>query len=194
MAENESNKLPSPLPLISSIAIISAAILIWHSQLESPRPSPPSGLEPAVLDAGAVDAALWQDPFEVALSHEREFHRGAKDSALTRLRSCSSDHCANLMGDGINQRIQDSAVWKDALAAQAADRNGPPWATAAQKDVRPARAADPNDPPAAVHILMVMVRDEWSAEDHERGLGNEAGGYETHSVLEAVADGVEMVP
>ncbi|MEN6425499.1 MAG: hypothetical protein ABFE13_09055 [Phycisphaerales bacterium] len=154
MAEKEPAKLPSSLPLIVAAATISAAILISYRPLASSRPSPPSRLEPAVQDANVVDAMLWQDPFEVALDHERGLHCGAAGNARSILRPCSSTHSISRVGYDIDEAVSG---WRRATT---------------DPTVLPRRAKNSESQSPVVHILMVMVPDEGLAEDYEVRLRN----------------------
>lgn len=101
MASEANKGLPSGLPLLATVALIGGAVLLSRRELESPRPSPPAAIEPVILEEDKVGATLWEDPFQAALDHEREFHCSAKETGRSRVVRCSSGHGLGLVAGPI---------------------------------------------------------------------------------------------
>lgn len=148
MAAERKQNIVSSWPILAILAIIGGAYYLSQLPLESSRPESPLGLEHVVPKKDKIDARLWQDPFKVALDHEKAMHREKNLQNSNPRWQCTSNHNVHeQLVELISRFIGDERKTQNEQGR-------------ADSDV-------PN-----VHVLMIMVRDGNFAEDHERRLRN----------------------
>jgi hypothetical protein len=165
MAANGPKKTTSSLPIIAILAVLGGAYYASQSQLKSSRPEAPAGLTHPVSEKNKIEARLWQDPLKVACEHEKTMHGTEKSkddsyvgkiSPIYSLNHERAMHCEN--------KGEDKSNVRESLPEHSLSQvTGRIRALILQK------SQDVNTP---LHILLTMVRDGISAEDHERRLRN----------------------
>jgi hypothetical protein len=168
MAANGPKKTASPLPIIAILAILGGAYYASRTQLKSSRPEAPSGLTHVVSEEDKIDARLWQDPLKVACEHEKTMHGTDKSKADIYFRKISrtpwlnherAEHAEEISeyDSYVRESSDEHSLWQ---IKRLIDSNSPLMLQKSQ---------DLNTP---LHIILTMVRDGISAEDHERRLRN----------------------
>ena len=167
MAANGPKKTASPLPIIAILALLGGAYYASRSQLKSSRPEAPAGLTHAVSEKDKIDARLWQDPLKVACEHEKTMHGTEKSNSDINVRKIKPTpwlnheramHCEN--NDEEKSNVRESLPEHN--LSQVTDRIR--FITKTGQELE--------DVSSTVHILLTMVRDGISSEDHERRLRN----------------------
>lgn len=168
MAANGPKKTSSPLPIIAILAVLGGAYYVSQSQLKSSRPEAPTGLTHAVSEKDKIDARLWQDPLKVACEHEKTFHgtEESKDNSYVFKISPQPllNHERAIYATEISEYesyVRESSP--EHSISQIHDRIDP-------NSVR--KLQESQDVNTTVHMLLTMIRDGISAEDHERRLRN----------------------
>ena len=168
MASNSPTKTASSLPIIAILAILGGAYYASQSQLKSSRPEAPVGLTHAVSEKDKIEARLWQDPLKVACEHEKTMHgtEKGKDSSYGRkidptpwLNHERAKHSENKDEDK-SYALRSSAEHSLGQIHDRIDFTRGPMLQKRQNIKQ------------TLHILLTMVRDGISAEDHERRLRN----------------------
>lgn len=168
MAANGPKKTSSPLPIIAILAVLGGAYYASQSQLKSSRPEAPVGLTHVVSEEDKIDARLWQDPLKVACEHEKTMHGTEKskdDSYVGKISPKYSlnheraMHCEN--------KDEDKSYGRKSLPEHSLSRIKK--RIDSNSTLMLQKSQDVNTP---LHILLTMVRDGISAEDHERRLRN----------------------
>ncbi|MCP4608369.1 MAG: hypothetical protein GY845_06610 [Planctomycetes bacterium] len=171
MAANDPKKTSSPLPIIAILAILGGAYYVSQSQLKSSRPEAPTGLSHAMSEKGKIDARLWQDPLKVACEHEKTFH-GTEQTQDKNLefeisplpsKKIYIKQISDYVSD-VNQISED-----ESNATESSKEHSLKQVTKRIRLIDETFRKGVNTP---VHILLTMVRDGISAEDHERRLRN----------------------
>ena len=157
MAANGPKKTSSPLPIIAILAVLGGAYYASQSQLKSSRPEAPTGMTHAVSEKDKIDARLWQDPLKVACEHEKTFH-GPEES--------KDKNYVFEISQLPSKKIYIKQISEDESDA----RESPPEHSISQ--VKERMSFINEIPDKTVHILLTMIRDGISAEDHERRLRN----------------------
>ncbi len=165
MAANGTKKTSSPLPIIAILAVLGGAYYASRSQLKSSRPEAPAGLTHVVSEEGKIDARLWQDPLKVACEHEKTMHGDEKSKADIDVRQIRPTPWLNHERAMLcEKKDEDKTDARESLPEhnlrQVTDRI-PAFIPQNSQDVN-----------TTLHILLTMVRDGISAEDHERRLRN----------------------
>ncbi|MHC4728541.1 MAG: hypothetical protein ACYS17_15070, partial [Planctomycetota bacterium] len=161
MAANAPKKTSSPLPIIAILAVLGGAFYVSQSQLESSRPEAPTGMTHAIPEKGKIDARLWQDPLKVACEHEKTFHSTEKNKNKNYVFRLKPQPLFDL-----ERPIYATEISEDGNNVSESSSEHSYYQV---KD----RISFINETPEkTVHILLTMVRDGISAEDHERRLRN----------------------
>ena len=176
MAANDPKKTSSPLPIIAILAILGSAYYASQSQLKSSRPEAPTGLTHTVSEKDKIDARLWQDPLKVACEHEKTFHgtEESKDNNYVFKISPNPllDHERAIYANEISENESHvSESPPEHSFSQVKDRISF-IETRYEDNNTPMDVNTPEDVNTPVHILLTMIRDSISAEDHERRLRN----------------------
>ncbi len=168
MAGDSSKKTASPLPIIAILAVLGGAYYASRTQLKSSRPEAPVGLTHVVSEEDKIDARLWQDPLKVACEHEKTLHGTEKSKADIEIREIKPTPWLN------HERARYSENEK-------ADKSYVSEIPAEHSLSRITNRICPSSPlmqqkrpnvNTRLHILLTMVRDGITAEDHERRLRN----------------------
>ena len=165
MAANGPKKTSSPLPIIAILAVLGGAYYASRSQLKSSRPEAPAGLTHAVSEKDKIDARLWQDPLKVACEHEKTMHGTEKSKTDINIQQIKPTPWLNH-----ERAIHAEEISKcDSNVRESLPEHSLGHVTGRISFIRKERreGAKPS-----LHILLTMVRDGISAEDHERRLRN----------------------
>lgn len=161
-------KKTSSLPIIAILVVLGGAYYASQSQLKSSRPEAPAGLTHVVSEEDKIDARLWQDPLKVACEHEKTMHGTEKSKADTNVRKIRPTPWLNHeRAEHYENKDEDKSYGRKSPVEHSIGQ------IKKRIDSIPAlvqqKSPDVNTP---LHILLTMVRDGISAEDHERRLRN----------------------
>ncbi|MFX0198184.1 MAG: hypothetical protein ACFFCW_18865 [Candidatus Hodarchaeota archaeon] len=160
MAVNGPKKSSSPLTIITILAVLGGAYYVSQSQLKSSRPEAPTGLTHAVSEKDKIDARLWQDPLKVACEHDKTFHGPEKDNK----------YLFKIIPEPLLEDHERPIYAKEISESEYDVNESPAEHIISHVTDRISYINENTD--KTVHILLTMIRDGISAEDHERRLRN----------------------
>ncbi|MHC4496267.1 MAG: hypothetical protein ACYSYM_10645, partial [Planctomycetota bacterium] len=92
METGTQRRTSSSLPVIGLLLMMVGAFYMSTSPLESSRPGAPARPGHAATEQGKVEARLWQDPFRIALDHEKTEHSDGQPTDSNSVWACRSHH------------------------------------------------------------------------------------------------------